>query len=205
MANGQVTTGFSKPYVALYSAAGSTVTYTSGRVLARGVDVTVSPESSDENTFYADNGAAETAAPKFTNGTLSLTVDGLLTAAEKLVFGLGNPDTDGWIGYGDDSNVPYVGVGYIARVQSGGVVGFVPTIIPKVQFNYMETAAATQEEEIDWQTQALEAKIMRDDTANHNWKYIGALIQVDGTTHATEASAEAAAEAAVKKFLGNIA
>ena len=50
-AAGKVCTGFSLPYVALYNNG----TYTSGQKLARGVDVTVSPESSDDNKFYADN------------------------------------------------------------------------------------------------------------------------------------------------------
>lgn len=56
MANGKVATGFSFPYVAKYEATGNVVTYTDAMPLARGVDVTLSPESSDENIFYADNG-----------------------------------------------------------------------------------------------------------------------------------------------------
>ena len=38
-ANGRVITGFSQPYVALYSESGGTVTYASGQILARGVSV----------------------------------------------------------------------------------------------------------------------------------------------------------------------
>lgn len=55
MANGRVLTGFSKPYVAEYSASGNTVTYKSGMILARGVSVSLSVEASDDNIFYADN------------------------------------------------------------------------------------------------------------------------------------------------------
>lgn len=200
MANGQVTTGFSKPYVAKYSHSGTTVSYSNGQALARGVDVTVSPETSGDNKFYADNAACEEAASKFTNGTITLTVDGLKVAAERLVFGLGTANS-GWVAYDDTTKPPYVGVGFIARVQSDGVVGFVPTVIPKVVFDYMETTAATQEDEIDWQTQSLSAKIYRDDSANHVWKYLGTLVEV-GTTYTTEALAEAAAETALKAKLG---
>ena len=60
------------------------------------------------------------------------------------------------------------------------------------KFNLPSTSAATQSEEIDWQTQELTANIMRDDTANHNWKFVGA----------TDYSTEAAAEADLKKLLG---
>ena len=46
MANGRVCTGFSKPYVAVYSATGGTIKYESGQDLARGVDVSIEPETS---------------------------------------------------------------------------------------------------------------------------------------------------------------
>lgn len=185
MAAGRITTGFSKPYVALYGESGGTITYTSGQLLARGVDVSIAPESGDDNIFYADNVAAETDAGRFTGGTVSLTVDGLLTATKKLIYGLPTADTSGWTAYGDDMAVPYVGIGYIARTQSEGVVKYVPTVLVKCRFNLPEDAAATQEDEIDWQTQSLEAVIMRGDDANHNWKF-------EGNEYASEATAEAA-------------
>lgn len=191
MAAGKVTTGFSKPYVALYSETNGVITYSDGQLLARGVDVTISPESGDDNIFYADNIAAETDAGRFTGGTVSLTVDGLLAATRKLIFGLPAADGDGWTAFGDDMAVPYVGIGYIARQQSDGVVTYVPTVLAKCRFNLPEDAAATQEDEIDWQTQSLEAVILRGDDANHNWKFIGA-----------DESTETAAEAALKTKLG---
>lgn len=191
MAAGKVTTGFSKPYVALYGESSGTITYTSGQLLARGVDVTISPESGDDNIFYADNVAAETDAGRFTGGTVTLTVDGLLATTRKLIFGLPTADEAGWTAFGDDMVIPYVGIGFIARQQSDGVVTYVPTVLAKCRFNQPEDTAATQEEEIDWQTQSLEAVIMRGDDANHNWKFIG-----------NDYSTEAAAEAALKTKLG---
>ena len=71
-AAGKVCTGFSKPYVAKYAAAGGTVTYSDAQVLARGVEVSLEVESGDANNFYADNIAAETIAGAFTSGTLTL-------------------------------------------------------------------------------------------------------------------------------------
>ena len=46
-----VTTGFSKPYVALYSASGANVTYSSGMELERGVEVSIEAEAADDNNF----------------------------------------------------------------------------------------------------------------------------------------------------------
>lgn len=184
-AAGKVCIGFSKPYVAVYSNSGTTVSYSDGRVLARGVDVSIEPETSDDNKFYADNTEAETDAGTFSGGTLSLTVDGLHQEAESLIMGLPAADQSGWISYGDSQTVPFVGVGYIAKYMSGGETTYVPTIIPKVVFNQISSAHATSEDSLNFQTQALTAQIKRADDADRSWKYLG-------EPQATEALAEAA-------------
>ena len=186
-AAGKVCTGFSKPYVALYSASGTTITYTSGQKLARGVDVSIEPESSDDNKFYADNIEAETEGGKFTGGTLNLTVDGLFQTAESLIMGLPAADSDGWVHYGDSQEIPFVAVGYIARYMSDGVESYVPTVIPKCIFNQISDSAATSEGSINFQTQSLTAKIKRSENANRDWRIRG-----------DEEETEAAAEAAIK-------
>ena len=188
-AAGKVCTGFSKPYAAKYNASGGVISFTEGRVLARGVNVKVAPDSSDDNGFYADNQLAESDNGVFTGGTLTLTVDGLLTAAERMLMGLPEAGADGWIGYGDNQQVPDVAVGYIARYMSGGVTTYTPTILVKTKFNQLSLSAATQEQEIDWQTQELTARIMRGENANHDWKLI------PENDYATEAEAEAALRA----------
>lgn len=186
MANGRVITGFSKPYVAIYGESGGVVSYTSTQILARGVNVDLSIDSADDNNFYADNVVAESATGMFGGGTVTLTVDGLLTAAEKLILGLPAADGDGWTAYGDSMAIPYCGVGFVVRYMSDGVTTYVPVILTKVKFSVPNLSAATQEDEIDWQTQELTATIMRDDSSDHNWKYVG-----------TGVSTEAAAEAAI--------
>lgn len=190
MANGKVCTGFSLPYVAKYSVAGTTVSYASGMVLARGVDVSLEPEASSDNIFYADNQAAESAAGTFTRGTITLTVDGLKPATERFIYGLPAAGGDGFTAYDDTADPPYVGIGYIARYMEDGTVSFVPTVIAKAKFQYKNDSAATQEEEIDWQTQELTASVLRSDDANHTWKWLG-----------TAASTEASALAALKTKL----
>ena len=190
-AAGRVCTGFSKPYVALYSASGGVISYTSGQLLARGVNVSVTPESGDDNNFHADNILAETGDATFTGGEASLTIDGLLTQAERLIMGLPEANQAGWIVYDDDQAVPYVGIGFIARYQSGGAVTYVPYVLLKCKFNQIGTTAATQEENIDYQTQELTAKIFRSDDAKHSWKTVG-----------TEQTTESAAETELRTKLG---
>lgn len=189
-AAGKVLTGFSLPYVALYAESSGTITYSSGQKLARGVEMTISPETSDDNTFYADNQSAESASGTFTGGTLSLTVDGLFDTAEKLIYGLPAASTN-WYSYDDDQAVPYVGFAAIARYMSDGVTTYTAVALPKVRFNALELSAATQEDEIDWQTQALKATIFRADDAKHTWRKLS-----------EPQTTEAAAEALIKSLFG---
>ena len=112
---GKVLTGFSKPYIALYSATGGNVTYTSCQEAGRGVSASVEITTGDANNFYANNGVAESAPQKFTEGQITLTIDGLLNSTRKLMFGTPEAGADGWTGMGDDMNVPYLGYGHIVR------------------------------------------------------------------------------------------
>lgn len=183
MAAGKVTIGFSKPYVAIYDP--STQALSNGQVLARGVSVSAEIEASDDNIFYADNQAAESDAGRFTGGTVTLTVDGLQTAAEKLIMGLPTAGDTGWTAYNDDQAIPYVSIGFIVRYMSDGVESYVPFVFTKCKFAQPGIDASTMEDEIDWQTQELEASVMRGDDAKHTWREVGASV-------ATEAAAEAA-------------
>ena len=169
--------------------------------LARGVSVSLSLNTTDDNTFHADNVAAETAPATFTGGTATLTVDGLLEAAEKFVLGLPeatNVEAGGSqvavSHYGDGMEIPYVGIGFVVRYQSAGVITYAPVVLTKARFQQPGLDAATQEESIDWQTQELTADLMRDDTTSHDWKLVGA-----------DQSTEAAAEEVLKAILGGAA
>lgn len=190
-AAGRVCTGFSKPYVATYSNVGTTVTYSGGRLLARGVSVNLQPESSEDNNFYADNIVAESSAGEFLGGTVEFEVDGLFKEVEDLIFGAPTADSDGWTADGDANEVPYCAAGFITRWMSDGVTTYQPVVLAKIKFALPEEERATQEDEINWQTTTLSAALMRDDTAAHNWRYRG-----------TSFSTEAAAEEALKDFLG---
>lgn len=188
---GKVCTGFSKPYVALYNNNGGTITYSSGQRLARGVEVSIEPESSDASKFYADNIAAETIGGQFTGGTATLTVDGLLQDSEILISGVGAADADGFINYGNTQNTPFVGLGFIMRYLSDGVTYYMPVILTKAILNPQSLEAATQEEEVEFQTQELEFALSRDDSSNGVWKKVGG-----------EVATESAAEKMITDFFG---
>ena len=181
MANGRVITGYSLPVVAVYTAEGSTVSYGNVTALARGVNITVDVETADSNDFYADNVLAESASGTFSGGTATLTVDGLKEAARTLIMGLptatsltvGSSTVDVYE-YDDRQSAPYVGIGFIVRVMEEGVTSYIPYVLPKCLFSADGIDAATQEEEIDWQTTELEATIFRDDSEHHRWRRVGA-------------------------------
>ena len=195
-AAGRVCTGFSKPYVAKYNSNAGIVSFSEGRVLARGVSVSLEPNSSSDNKFYADNQLAESADGTFTSGTVTLTVDGLFMDAERFIQGIPAAGEDGWTHYGDDKSTPYIAIGYIARYMSDGVESFVPTILPKTKFGLFNQSAQTQGEEIDWQTQEISANIMRADDSNHDWKMVG-------SGYTTEAEAEQALQTKLGIYVVN--
>ena len=196
--NGKVLIGFSKPYVAQYTVSSGTVTYASGQILARGVSVTVTPDSNDDNNFYADNQIAETAGAVFTGGEFTLGVDGLLIAAERFIYGQSTP-TNVTVGTATvavtmasaNDVAPYVGIGYVEKWMSDGTIYYTPKVLTKCRFDLPEESAETQGEEIDWQTKELSGKIMRDDSTNSVWKKTGA-----------DQSSEADAENVVRVLLG---
>lgn len=187
----KVTTGFSKPYVAKYSNTNGVTTYTGGMKAGRGVSVNISPESSDANIFYADNGEAENVPGIFTGGSATLTIDGLEQEAEAMIMGTGEVDKDGWIKYDDDQTTPFLGFGCIRRRLGGGKVTFQAMVLPKVSAEYINDEANTQEDSIDFQTTEITLDIKRDDTAKHEWKRLGKDVET-----------EAEAEEMIKKFLG---
>lgn len=184
MAAGKIMTGFSLPYVAKYANSGTTVTYSQGQRLARGVQVSIEAEAEDDNIFYADNISAESAPGIFTSGTATFTIDGLKIDAERLIMGLSAADADGFVHYGEGITIPYVGVGFICRYMEDGVSSYVPVILTKCRFVTPGVDSQTATETIEWQTQELTATLLRDDTSGHDWKLVG-----DGL--ATEALAEA--------------
>lgn len=182
-AAGKVCTGYSSPFVAKYAESSGTVSYSNGQELARGVGIDIQITTTDGVVFYANNGAAESANGIFQSGQATLTVDGLFTAAERLIMGLAAADTDGFINYDDDQDTPYVGIGVVGRFMSDGVTTYLPIILPKCKFNIPNRTMQTSEDTVNFQPQELVAQILRDDTAKHRW------IRIDGTDETSESAA----------------
>lgn len=179
MANGKVITGYSNPIVAKYTYSGGAISYSDKMPLARGVEVSIEIETGDATNFYADNTIAESVAGQFNGATATLTVDGLKTAARTLIAGLVTAgtitvgaDTVNTTVYDDLQVIPYVGIGFVVRYMENGVTTYAPVILPKAQFSPEGLEAATQGEEVEFQTTELTAAIMRADDANHSWKVI---------------------------------
>lgn len=180
MAAGKIITGFSKPYVGLYAASGGTVTYSKGMELARGVNASTDYQVGDSNPFYANNVESENVPGTFTGGTATLTVDGLFAEAEKLIFGLPEPESFEYgenktaqvYNYGEAAVPPYVGIGFIIRYMSDGLTTYAPYVLTKSRFKMSGNEAATQGESIEWQTRELTADLMRDDTPQKNFQKI---------------------------------
>ena len=174
-----VTTGFSEPYVAKYTASGTNVTYSGGMKLGRGVSMSVEVESADDNNFYADDQIAESETGIMTSASGTFTVDGMEPEAATLVLGLPEKSQEtinetkvDVYDYDDRMSVPYVGVGVLRRVMMKGVTTWEPIVFTKVKFSIPGDEAASQEDQIDWQSQELECTILRDDTENKRWKRV---------------------------------
>jgi hypothetical protein len=191
MANGKVITGYSQPIVAKYTYSSNTISYSNVMPLARGVEVEMEVEIGDATNFFADNTIAEAVAGQFNGATATFTVDGLKDTARDLIAGLvtsktiiANSSTVTAKVYDDLQVIPYVGIGFVVRYMENGVTTYAPVILPKAQFSPESLNAATQGEEVEFQTTELQATVMRADDANHSWKVVA-------EDQATEAAAVA--------------
>lgn len=187
MATGHVTTGLSALRAAVYTVTTSSVVYGTVFTPGRAVEVSLEIESSDDNIFYADNQAAESAGGVFTGGTISVTIDGALNATAGKLFGI-TLGGDGEVKFNDNSSVPYVGFGFIRRVMNDAATTYQPIFLPKVKFSFPTVNATTQQDEIDWQTEDLTGTLFRADNATHDW-------MIWGAEESTEAAAITALEA----------
>ena len=186
------TIGLSKPYFAVYSATGSTVSYANGAVMGKATEANIEIDTTEDNNLYADNAIAETDR-SFAGGTLTLSTDDLSQEVAKAILGLTETAITGIEGvtdtsvkelvYDDTQTTPYLGVGFIVKKKVGGAYKWRAVVLSKVMFSVPADAATTQGESIEWQVPELSATIMRDDSATHMWKR--------EATFTTEAQAEA--------------
>ena len=173
-----VTTGFSDIHVAKYAEAGGVVTYSGCRKLARSKSMDIAITAMDANNFYADDVLAESETAAFKEGQAKVDVDGLDGDEEAFILGIEESTVQVGdksvpvIKFGKNMNPPYLGLGAVKRMMLRGVESYRAVILCKTRFAVPAEAAETREEQTSWQTQELNATIMRDDTAETNWKII---------------------------------
>lgn len=171
--------GFCKPYIAKYTVGDDgTVSYSGGKKMAKGTSLSFSPETSDDNVLYGDNGPAES-DKEFGGGTLEVGITELALEDAGLLLGLTVEDVtlDGEetasgtrVRFGGDTEIPYIGLGAIVTKKVNGKAKHRAVIFPKTQFAYPGDDYETKGESITWKTPALSASVMRDDTAAANWR-----------------------------------
>lgn len=192
------TIGLSKPFFAIYTNEGATVTYSNGGVLGKYTQLDVSLNGGGSNVFYADNAPAES-DDQFSGGTVTITTDDLRPAAMLSALGVISETitatgvtTEGaaWLVNNDNQQIPYIGLGGIAKKKVDGVVYYVAMVLDKVQLHNLSNSITTQGETITWQTSQLTGDVYRSDKATHDWRRISTFL-----------STEAEAEAAIKAYL----
>jgi len=163
--------GLRKPYYAKYQATNGVVTYSGGGILARAVEASIELEDTDAVVLYADDAAAESVAG-FSTGTLTLTVDELSVEKAGDILGIQTEqDGDGLkLRFKSGQAVPYLGLGFIVTKVVNNVNKYVGLILPKIQFHIPSGDYSTQGETVEFQTQELEATLMKDDTLDGVWK-----------------------------------
>lgn len=180
--------GLSKPYAAVYSNTGSTVTYSSGAVCGKAVSLEISLDDGSDNILYADNAPAES-DNQFAGGSLTLGTDDLYADVMKNFIGMveeaitGGPTGAKWYKNNDNQVTPYLGFGAIAKKKVNGAIKYVAIVLHKIQFANLSQSLETQGETISWQTPEITAQIMRSDIATHDWRWISSDLD-------TEADAE---------------
>lgn len=186
--------GLSKPYFAIYSSSGTTVTYSGGGLMGKFTELSISLNEGTTNALYADNSPAEQ-DNQFNGGTVSMSTDELSPENLTSIFGAKKESASGnsgasWYVWDDDQAIPYVAIGGIIKKKINGVVKWVAYVLPKVQFKTPGIAATTQGETISWQTQSLNADILRSDEPKHRWYQLSSYMET-----------EAEAEALIKAYL----
>lgn len=172
------TIGVSKPYYAIYSNTGTTVTYSKGGILAKAVEFSAEIQDSEDNNLYADNAIAETDR-SFSGGTLTITTDDLTQEASAAILGITpksitvegvSTETPTELVFDDAQAIPYLGFGIIIKKKVSNTTKWRAIVFTKIMFSVPNDAATTQGETIEWQTPELTATIMRDDSTTHAWK-----------------------------------
>lgn len=172
------TIGLSRPYYAVYSNTGSTVTRSNGGVLGKYTEMSINLEDGADNVLYGDNGPAESDST-FAGGTFEMSTTELLPDTAVAILGVVkeaigstpalSTENASWIVYDDRQEAPYLSVGGIIKKKVNGALKWVAFVLEKIQFTTPGEEATTQGSTVEWQVPSLSATIMRSDAENHPW------------------------------------
>ena len=194
------TIGLSRPYIARYTNAGSSVSYAGGRLLGKATELSIDLNDNNNNILFADNAPAES-DNQFSGGTLTITTDdlrpqalisalGVISESLSAVTDITTPGA-AWLICNDNQSIPYVGFGAIAMKKINGAIKYVGIVLDKVQLSNPNESITTKGDTIEWQTPQLSGTIFRSDNSTHSWKRI-----------TTPLDTEAEADLAVREYLG---
>lgn len=171
-------TGLSIPICAPYENLGSgRISYGEPYAADSAVEYSVEIEANEDNNLYGDNRIKETAGGSFSSGTLSLTTTDIGAELAMKILGLKTvkrtvegAEIDEIV-VDDDAKAPELGFGIIEEHQVDDVRLYKPIVLARVKFKNPGLAATTREKEIDWQTQQVEATILRSEQLDDKYKY----------------------------------
>lgn len=177
--------GLRKPYFAVYSNTGETVTYSNGALIGKAVELSIELEAADDSILYADDAPAE-AANVFAGGSVKLTTDDLLPGVMLSVLGVAEKTITNekiqtkdpkWYIWDDRQDTPYLGFGAIVKIQTNNKIGYQAVILPKIKFTNPNDTFKTHGKEIEWGTPEISGTILRSDAADHPWKSVSSVME----------------------------
>lgn len=170
--------GLSIPVCGKYTHNGNgKVTYSEPFIADSLVEYSFEANASEDNDLMADNRVKESAAGKFTDGSLTVKTADLMPDLSMKILNVkevkrtvGEKEVTEVV-YDDDMNSPYLGYGVIEEHENDGITTYLPIWFPKIKFNIPANAATTRGKEIEWQTKEITARVFRSDQVDENYKH----------------------------------
>lgn len=162
--------GVSKPFIAIYNPNNGTPSYSGGKRLGMATAFSLDVQGSDPAILYADNGPAE-AVDLFSGGSGTVGVHRLSLANLAMIRGQ-DVSAAGGVTFKADANAPYMGIGVVSMVISGGQIRYLAIVNHKIKFRQPNVTLVTRSEPVEYQVPELAFQVMRDDSADAKWMFM---------------------------------
>ena len=167
--------GVSKPFVAVYNPGNGTPSYSGGKRLGMATSFSLDVQGSDPAILYADNGPAES-VDLFSGGNGTVGVHRLSLSNLALIRGQtvasGSGADSNSVTFKADANAPYMGIGVVSMVISGGQIKYLVIVNYKVKFRQPNVTLTTRGETVEYNVPELAFQILRDDSTDGKWLYM---------------------------------